>query len=149
MITARVLVNLDLKKVQERFEKGSIRPLFKAGGYISRIAKNSIKNAKDKVETVVSSDGKTRTKRVQVPSPPGKPPVTRRGKVLKRSIRFEVDKHILSVAVGPTKSSTDAFARFHEFGGRRGNAKFPARPFMGPALTASLPKLPNEFRNLL
>lgn len=92
-------------------------------------------------------------------SAPGSPPHGHTG-LLRKFIFFSWDNNRRSVVIGPAKlngrASNDAL-RALEFGGRfarRGRAgtytaKYPARPFMGPAFNANLPKLPGMWANAL
>lgn len=92
-------------------------------------------------------------------SPPGSPPHGHVG-LLRKFIFFSWDNDRRSVVVGPAKlngrASSDA-PKALEYGGwfnRRGRngprvANYPARPFMGPAFDANLPKLPKMWAGAL
>jgi hypothetical protein len=117
-----------------QFRRTTGRFLSGAGAYLRAIARNSL--------------GKGN--RVSLP---GQPP-TSRTKMLKNSIQFGVDMVGRSVVIGPTllrgqKSVSTKVPSLLEYGGRtrlktkRGSRPvlYRARPFMGPALIKTLPKL--------
>ena len=74
-------------------------------------------------------------------SAPGKAPHTRRGQ-LKRAILYAVEKARQSVVIGPVYPLIGLSATAHEFGGRYRRARYPRRPFMGPALEKTRDRLP-------
>ena len=85
------------------------------------------KDAKKKATEFAKASG-TKVEKEKVP--------VKRGGALKKSISFLVDRPKLKVEVGPKFSRAAATGRLHEFGGRSKKVKgrYPARPFMGPAL---------------
>jgi hypothetical protein len=74
------------------------------------------------------------------PSPPGTPPHVHLGR-LRRSIASDVDEAELSAIVGPSYSTMKSgglpawIGIAHELGGTFEGKHYPARPFMGPALS--------------
>ena len=76
-------------------------------------------------------------------SPPGTPPHTGRRKQLRVAIQYSASKD--DAVVGPRGSWVDESMRVHEFGGFYKGHKYPARPFMGPALSRELDQFAGEF----
>jgi hypothetical protein len=108
-------------------EKAAFTSFRHAAGGISKYAKASIIREKETA------------------SAPGKPPHTR-GKPyqnLRAAIRFHATK--TDAIVGPVGSYMDELGRLHEFGGRRGDAYYPPRPFMQPALEANLARFAQQW----
>ena len=126
-----------LLKALERARAGSLRSI---GYSISQIAKAKIKRG--------TPTGKSRGRRRELhPSRPGDPPHTRRGR-LRFAIRYALAPDKQSVVIGPMASIVGDVARAHEFGGRYGKTKaasYPKRPFMGPSLQDSLPRIGPHF----
>jgi hypothetical protein len=87
------------QKLKREVDRGTIWSLGRAGSYIWGIARKSIKQSKEY-------------------SQPGQPPHTRKG-LLKRAIRFAVEKEKGTVVVGPVASEFGDIGRLHEFGGIR------------------------------
>lgn len=136
----------DRAYVQNVLGKESAKALGKAGAFVQRRARSSLRRRK-----------KT--------SAPGTPPSAHSGDNVAtlKNIWFALDPRSLSVVVGPLKlnhlvdNSAGTVPALHEFGGtarlrgrvRRGQkprlrtARYPARPFMGPALEAEAPKFPS------
>lgn len=81
----------------------------------------------------IAKDAKRSIKTSAVPSPVGTAPHTRKG-LLRRAIRYELDRARKSAAIGPTASLVGEAGRAMEFGGRFRNQDYPARPYMAPAL---------------
>ena len=78
---------------------------------------------KDAAASIEKADG---------PSALGSPPHTHKRVFLRRALRFSVSK--TDAVIGPVASVVGDVGQVHEFGGRRGDQQFPARPFMYPAL---------------
>jgi hypothetical protein len=126
MVGARVKTKDEFAKVAKAARRANIETLGHAGGYIRKVAQHSIK-------------------RSPKPSAPGTPPNTRRGQ-LRRAIRYAVEKvggAPVSVVIGPDVDVVGTSATAHEFGGKYRREKYPKRPFMGPALKETQPKLPD------
>ena len=93
-------------------------------------------------------------------SDPGTPPHThttrysRRTGMMKRrrkfgflpgSIIYSPEPEKQTVVIGPNAQKIDQIGHVMEFGGEYKGGHYPARPFMGPALTANLSKIPGGF----
>jgi len=122
-VAFKVRTEQNFGAVKTAAEKASFRNLGHAAASISRDAKATI----DKSPT---------------PSVPGKPPHTRRGQ-LKRAIRYAYDK--TSAVIGPIFSAVGTSGEAHEFGRMYKGEKYPARPFMGPALTRAYPRFASSW----
>jgi len=81
-------------------------------------------------------------------SPPGRPPHTRRRR-LPKSILYDVDKRREEAVIGPAYHMAGTSGKPHEFGGEYRGGQYPARPFMGPALTAVADQIPRQFAGML
>lgn len=109
--------------------------LSKFGAYVRQRARSSIR------------------KRRKV-SEPGKPPSSHVG-TLKNLIFFSYDFGRRSVVIGPTQSGRGEAPRLLEEGGtatrQRGGksvtARYRARPYMGPAFAAELPRAPKLWQD--
>jgi phage gpG-like protein len=136
----------DRKSVQDQVGKKNAKALAKAGAFVRRRARSSLRRRK------------------RVSSPGSAPSVHSQDKVATlRNILFAYDRQAQSVVIGPVRlnGSQGSVPALHEFGGRaiiRRNrnrrerarqqpavrmASYPARPFMGPALKAEAPKFPS------
>ncbi len=109
-------------RVKNAAKKASFKNLGHAGAAIRLTARKSIRKGKK-------------------PAQAGKPPHTRRGQ-LKRSLRYAVEKDRGRVLIGPVYTMVGRSAMAHEFGGKYKKERYPARPFMGPALQKNERKLP-------
>lgn len=80
------------------------------------------------------------------PSAPGSPPHTRKG-LLPRSILYALleDRGTPFAIVGPSFDLVGLSGKAHEFGTRFKGVDYPARPFMGPAISVIGNRLPNFF----
>ncbi len=112
---------LNRKLIRQKMNQASFESLGHAGAAIRLTARRSIR----------------RSKRY---APPGSPPRTRHGQ-LRRAIVYarEGNDHVL---IGPGFAHVGPSAMAHEFGGRFRGGNFRKRPFMGPALSKNLPRLP-------
>jgi hypothetical protein len=77
-------------------------------------------------------------------APPGHPPHTRRG-LFRRAIRYYVDPHGEFAVIGPDASVAGESGQAHEFGGTFRQREYPQRPFMRPAMEATLEKFGAEW----
>lgn len=125
---------LDEKGVVNAMRNASTPRLMQCGFTVERHAKISMK-AGGKRGSRPRGRG-----RIQVPSPPGKPPHAQT-KNLRNSIRTAAATPT-RVLVGPTYLAW--YGRVHEFGDRT----HPPRPFMGPALRACASAFPQLFRGI-
>jgi hypothetical protein len=130
----------DRKAVTARMDVATRKALSKAGAFVRQHAKGSIRKRKKTSE-------------------PSKPPNSHTG-LLKNNIFFAYDPSKQSVVVGPTlmnAKSSGVAPKMLEFGGEQtittkaGDkiAVYKARPYMGPALRAELPKFPELWKNAL
>ena len=112
---------LNKKLLQQKMAQASFQSLGHAGAAIRLTARRSIRVSK----------------RYALP---GSPPRTRHGQ-LRRAIVYarEGNDHGL---IGPGFAHVGPSAMAHEFGGRFRKSNYRARPFMGPALSKNLPRLP-------
>jgi len=145
-------IKLNMDKVVKAANKGVIKRLSGIGAYVRSVARRSIR-------------------RVKRSSAAGSPPHSPSGK-LKNAIRF--GKYMGRVIIGPTKTEIGLIGKTHEYGGiepekkarekMRRNRKtgqlygtgqmtiakprrrYPARPFMRPALKVALPRIPRMLR---
>ena len=113
------------KAVLAKAKEASIKNLGHAGAAIRLTARRSIRRGKK-------------------PSSPGTPPHTRRG-LLKRALRYAVERDRERVVVGPAHGVVGPSAIAHEFGGRFRGDKYDRRPFMGPALMKIKDLLPRRW----
>jgi len=130
----------DRPKVQRAVDAARQRVLSKAGAFVRKEARWSIKSRKKMV------------------SRPGHPPFSHVG-LLKRFIFFGYDEYSDSVVVGPVGFKRSNVPHVLEYGGvttvtrfRRGKieqrrVRIAPRPYMGPALAKELPKFPELWRN--
>lgn len=122
MIEMRVRTRSEIPAVLRKARRANIESLGHAGAAIRLTARRSIrKSAKASL--------------------PGKPPRTRHGQ-LRRSIVYAVERHRGAVIIGPGFRGVGRSAQPHEFGGPYRGDRYPARPFMGPALEKTAPRLP-------
>ena len=126
-MTAKLIYHDESKKVLAAADKGIFTSLHRAAFVIWKTAKESI---------VKSSR----------PAVPGHPPHTKRGR-LRSAIRYDVDKQAQVAVIGPRLSVVARSAAAHEFGGKYLGDRFPARPFMGPALEGKRDRIAGQWRN--
>lgn len=122
--------------------KAKIEPIRDAatGQFVSNRAFKSLFHA---AATIARDAKRSITKSLQ-PSKPGRPPHTRRN-LLKRSIRYAGEQSRKTIVVGPLLSVVGGSAEAHEHGGSYKGDKYPARPFMQPALQRNLHRLGGEY----
>lgn len=119
----------DRRRIIDKVAKANRRNLSKAGAFIRRSAKSSIR----------------KRKRI---SRPGEPPSSHEGS-LRRLIYFGYEPNRETVVIGPVRFGAGQAPALLERGGstrlKRGNkvriARYRPRPFMGPALEREAPKL--------
>ena len=137
MIEMRMkMLFFDAPAVRRAVDRATRRQLSGAGAFIRERAMTSIR----------------KRKRI---SRPGRPPHSHAGH-LRRLIFFAYDPGSESMVIGPVRFKTGEAPNLLEFGGRavrearsgrRRRVRYRRRPFMGPALAAELPELPNRWRN--
>lgn len=119
----------DRAGVRDRLTKTTHRALSKAGAFVRRGARSSIRKAKK-----ISS--------------PGQPPKSHTGR-LKDFIFFFMNPAKLNVVVGPVRlngGSPEGLKALEKGGAVHSNKKtfrYRARPFMKPALEREIPKFPD------
>ena len=121
--------HVDYKRAMRAVKRAEIRSLTHAAAAIRLYAAKSIRQS-------------PRNR----PSAPGTPPHTRRG-LLPRSILYALleERGSPVAIVGPSFNLVGLAGKAHEFGDVfRGN-DYPARPYMGPALSVIANRLPSFF----
>ncbi len=122
MVGMKARTRFDKARIAKASRDGSIKSLGHGAATIRLIARRSIKRSAE-------------------PSAPGKPPHTRKGQI-KKAILYEVEKAEQRAVIGPEFSVVGPSAMAHEHGGRFRGGRFRKRPFMGPALVKTTPRLP-------
>ena len=131
----------DSPLVVRKVDRANRRALGKAGAFVRRRAKTSIRSHKGT-------------------SPPGHAPYSHKMH-LRRLLFFALGPAHDTVVIGPLRFKKGEAPNLLEFGGRavrqrlRSSGKlgpkkvvvYKKRPFMGPALDAEIPNLPNRWRN--
>lgn len=130
MIQFKCKTWMNAQGVAEAVKKASVDPLDKAAMLVESEAKRSMK----------AGGGSA-----HIPSTPPDPPHVQTGN-LRASITWASIRSGLSRIIGPTTVAW--YGMIHEFGGRYGNAYFPARPFMRPALKVCHQKFAELFKGL-
>lgn len=138
LVSVRVTQFFDRKPIIDRLHRAELRYLRKAGAVVRLTAKRSMRRHKGA-------------------SSPGKPPHAHVGR-LRDLIFFGLDSATNSVVIGPSllngssRKGGQTLPALHEFGGKRFNSRtgrdavYEPRPYMGPALEATEPKLPFYFQ---
>ena len=169
MFGMRARGTLETAKVVRAADRANFTNLTHAAAAIRLTARRSIKKA-PKVGGR-DAQGRFRSSGKTQPSPPGKPPRTRKGQI-KRAILYAVERSGARTGnnassrgryargpsrvlrdnaspgtgcrafIGPTYEAMGMSASAHEFGGRFRGQRYRARPFMGPALKENVPRLP-------
>ena len=144
----------DRPAVIAALDKRTHTVLLRFGAYVRTTAKRSIKQAPFLAK---KERGEERTDFRKKYSKPGQPPFSRSGK-LKKFISFGYDPAKRSVVIGPErlfgKRKGDAPSLL-EYGGtasvkigkKKRNARYSARPYMGPAFNKEQVKLPALWRD--
>ena len=121
----------DRERVMRAAERAQVRLLSKFGAFVRTTAQRSMRQRK------------------KGSSEPGQPPLAHSGE-LRKLLFFSFDPITKTVVVGPLGFKKSDVPHLHEFGGvaiRKGKpAKYPARPYMKPAMLAELPKFASLFR---
>jgi hypothetical protein len=139
MIGIRAWSRFNGAKVRKATNRATFENLTHAAAAIRLTARRSIKKAPKARGR--DAQGRFRGGGKTQPSPPGKPPHTRKGQI-KRAILYSVERKAGRAFIGPTYEAMGMSASAHEFGGRFRGQRYRARPFMGPALKENVPRLP-------
>ena len=144
-------------EVQRALKPAMRKYLWKAGGKVRSVARKLIKRMgrSRKPPKKYKKDGKTwtsayrkwRQELIDRPtSQPGTPPYTHTG-ALRDAIYYGYDVQSRAMLVGPSRDRISDIGELHEFGGFRHGDRYPARPFMRPAMDVVRPQLPEMWRN--
>ena len=125
-----VTLELDTQKIQKAVEKANFENFGHAAASIAKTAKTSL----------------VRKANPRHASTPGSPPHTHKGVYLKRAIRYARYPNGTGAIIGPMATIVGDVGAVHEFGERRNTANYPLRPFMRPALDASLSRFAKQWR---
>lgn len=164
----------DRPAIQKALRRANRTNLGKAAAFVRRVARNSLrKPGKRGLKNAIQKRdlrGRFLTKRSSYVSPAGSPPFRRTDPGL-QTIFYAFDPRAESAIVGPVllngtkRLSSKTGPELHEFGGtavlkvperatkqrprrvRVVTARYPRRPFMGPALEKSANKFPDLWRN--
>jgi hypothetical protein len=117
---------INVAKIQKAVEKANFQNINHAAFSISKLAKSKIKKRKS-------------------PNAPGQPPTTRsrQGKNLRAAIYVARGRE--SALIGPRASFIGKSGAAHEFGRSFQGDSFDERPYMGPALEESLPRIAGQW----
>ena len=129
MISFAIQIVDRLARVKAAADKAGYRNLGHAAASLRKTA----------VESIETSDE---------PSAPGEPPHTRRGQ-LPRAIRFDVDRTNQEAVIGPRASVVGEAGAAHEFGEEFRGTDYDERPYMGPALDASLDRFAADWKGTI
>jgi len=122
MIRIKATTKDETRRVRRAANRGTFKSLNQAAATIRLIAKRSIRRRKS-------------------PGPAGQPPRTQT-KRLPNSILYFVDRDKQSAIIGPSHRLIGPAGAAHERGGLFRGRRYPARPFMGPALEKAKPRIP-------
>ena len=126
----------DRKRVIDAVSRAERQGLSKAGAFVRRRARSSIRKRKKVSE-------------------PGSPPTSHTG-LLKRNIFFAYEPKRSGVVIGPVRLNKPGGAPrllevggtvVRKVGGKRRTLRYRPRPYMGPALEQEAPNFPNLFKN--
>lgn len=162
----RMFFNADI--IGDAVNKSSRQVLKKYGGLVRKIARRSLRKARQKPigqlteeerknlrirQEIAKRTGKPKPARPLLPSKPGEPPRVITG-LLKKFTYFVFDPATQSVLVGPVKlhQKSDGVPEALEFGGRSTDTKgrpitIKARPWMTPANAIAMKQLPGMWAN--
>lgn len=153
----------DSEKVIRAMDRATRRNLSRAGAFVRRSARQSIKKA-PKADPKTGKILKGRRKKgaivVDATALPGKPPFGHGQQKLKKFVFFAYDADRKTMIVGPAKldGTRGGGPEFIEYGGpttirtRRGRARsvrFHGNPFMRPALDAGLEQVRKLYHNCI
>jgi hypothetical protein len=124
-IRATVTIQDNVAAVKTAVDQAAFRNLGHGAAALRLIARRSIRRARG-------------------PSARGTPPHTQTRR-LPTSILYDVQRNPASAIVGPVASIVGPAGSEQEHGWKRGQASYPARPFMEPALEKAAPRLPPQW----
>ena len=151
--------------VLDAAERARRKNLAYAGAYLRKVARNSLKVAKQKTDTELSAkeqqilairrrkaaeQGLPMPKRPLAHSRPGEPPRLRKsGSSLKAMIRFAYEAANRTEVIGPQlkKPFNPTVPQLLEHGGKAQHGEVEPRPFMEPALQKTLPQFRDIWRD--
>ncbi len=114
--------------------------------YVQRKANQGCFKSLNHAAAAIRITARRSIRRNRKESPVGTPPHTRRGQ-LKRGLLYNVDRAKLTAVIGPAYTFVGKSGSAHELGGEYFGRKYPARPFMGPALQANLHRVAQMWRD--
>lgn len=159
----------DSPRVMKAADATTRRIYAKFGFFVRRVARKSIKKARQKrlaemgqdelrryriAQSIARRKGGRQPRRPLAASRPGEPPRSRTGR-LKQGIFFAYEPNKRTVVIGP-QAGGPRTADVLEYGGttklttgpQRGkNVRVAARPYMGPAFAKEMPKLAGLWRD--
>ncbi len=118
---------MDFDRINAAKRRMNDRAHFRAAGYLRTDARRSIKKRKKK--SAVGSPPSTQTKR------------------LRDAMRFHVFRGEGKSIIGPSAQVVGEAGAAHEHGELYMGDRYPQRPFMGPSLERTEPKLAGFFEN--
>ena len=143
MIRITVTIENYMQRVSKSAEKAKFANFRHASARIRKDAMASIKRAPKELRISGKSRKKVRIRRAKhKAAPAGQPPYTQRGAV-RRAIVFAADK--TGAVIGPRESIIGTSASAHELGGTYKGARYPERPFMGPALVKNAARFASDW----
>ena len=142
MFTLTVTTQDMTQNVVAAADKAAYANFAHAAASIRKHARESIKTRPAKRGRDIK--GRFKHVRSRNASPAGTPPLTKR-RLLPNAIVYDADK--FGAIIGPRYARAGTVGEAHEFGGKYKSNKYPARPFMGPALQANLSRFAGSWRN--
>jgi alkanesulfonate monooxygenase SsuD/methylene tetrahydromethanopterin reductase-like flavin-dependent oxidoreductase (luciferase family) len=171
--SVKVKVNFRKKAVKKAVDDANFSSLSKAGAFVRTTARRSIrprhrkkkketlqiseaqrqaflKKLEEKDEAVLDAINKKRESErlARRSSIIGTPPLTGERKLLRKAIRYDIDrKNKDNIVIGTSSTVFDKIGRAHEHGGLFEGRKYPKRPFMNPALEKAKPRISRLWSN--
>lgn len=124
MLSIKVVVQSFFDRIEKAAKRAGFRNFGHAAASIRR----------DAISTIEQAEGA---------SAPGTPPHTHKGRQLARSVRFFANDR--GAVIGPVASMVGTSGTAQEFGGQYKGEEYPARPFMGPALSRAVPRIGGDW----
>lgn len=160
----QVVAFFDSEAVMNRLEPATRKFLGWAGGLARKIAKRSLRPARQKKLSEMTDDeiesyskrakwaeehGLPKPRRPEVSAEEGEPPKLHdKQSPLKRLIYYGLDLKTETTVVGPEKAGS-GIAEILEHGGVSNGRNIKPHPFMGPALEQVTPQLDDYWNNLV